>query len=95
MLWRTSCCWIRVAKKYKLSSPVSVRGAALAGKPGDGKSTAAGAAFPARLKKIETPRQRLFIAYPGEKPVPVKMRHVDQNLGAPPVEIHAARPQCV
>jgi hypothetical protein len=47
--------------------------------------------FPARVKKIHTPRRRLPVTIFYEAAAPVKIRHVSQNLGTVINEIQPAQ----
>ncbi len=38
--------------------------------------------FPARVKKVHTPRRRLPVTIIYEAAMPVKIRHADSNLGS-------------
>jgi hypothetical protein len=81
-----------VARKYKIMGVNAARGEGPSGKSGEAKTSSGGTAFISRMKKIQTPRRRLFITFLEEKPAIVKMRQADQNLGRLAAKIHTVQP---
>jgi hypothetical protein len=84
-----------VARKYKIPGIAAARGDTSTGKSGDAKSPSVGTAFPARMKKIHTPRRRLTVTFLNEQPAPIKMRQPGQNVGNVAAKLHAIQPQRV
>jgi hypothetical protein len=80
--WRTSCFKKFVARKYHVHGFASAVADAAAVKLRLAKVQMAAIGFPARVKKIHTPRRRLPLTIIRHDAVAVKIRHADQNLGS-------------
>jgi hypothetical protein len=70
-----------VARKYKVQGLADVTVEATPAKLGLARFQIAATGFPARMKKIQTLRRRLPVAFLTERPEALKIRHTDQNLG--------------
>jgi hypothetical protein len=79
--WRTSCFQFFVARKYKVQGIATATAEATAAKLGLARFQIAATGFPARMKKIHTPRRRIPVTFLSHRPKAVKIRHIDQNLG--------------
>jgi hypothetical protein len=82
-----------VARKYKIQGHAAATVEATAAKLGLARFPLVATGFPARMKKIHTPRRRIPVTFLSETPKTVKMRHVGQNVGSVVAEIQTIQNQ--